>query len=413
MVFNNESGTGDQETWSNASVRFFTGNGTDFVNTAAGSLSYTLSKVANQNLFVYEHNSTARTVYIDGAQDATSASPANVSTTASIAALGRRYNNVESHASVLCQELIHYPINQSSNRKAIETDIDSYYRIYGDPDDGLLSTPYGTGAAAAYSVRRLSNNATRAMRILVDADANGPDASDNEYDIGFDANGELDIAKIEELCDKGTGNYDAYVTTWYDQSGEGNDATQATYSAMPKICNAGTVITEHAKPALQGGSGVYLTQPSAVSVSDDLTLLAVADTSNLTTTQLILGVETDTCATDTQIFTDTNGSRINGRNAICGFVHSTKSGNSSLFLGVFDYTNDQLVARYDGVAQTTVSGLTETPTTIDWNIGTSSTSGAYNLGTCQEVIIWTSAKNSENSANIESNINDYFNIEGV
>jgi hypothetical protein len=158
---------------------------------------------------------------------------------------------------------------------------------------------------------------------------------------------------------------------------------------------------------------VYLTQPSAVSVSDDLTLLAVADTSNLTTTQLILAVDTDTCLTDTQIFTDTNGSRINGRNVSCTFVHSTKSGNSSIFLGVFDYTNDQLVARYDGVAQPAVSGLTETPTTIDWNIGANTSGTSNNLGTYQEVIIWTSAKNAENSANIEANINDYFDIEGV
>jgi len=130
-VFQNNSGVGNQETFSNASVRFFTGNATPHVNTAAGNLTYTLSKIANQNLFVYEHNSTARTVYIDGTQDATSASPANVSTTSSIAAIGRRYNGNEGHASVGFQELIHYPVNQSTNRTGIETDIDTYYQIPG------------------------------------------------------------------------------------------------------------------------------------------------------------------------------------------------------------------------------------------------------------------------------------------
>ena len=129
-VFQNNSGVGNQETWSNASVRFFTGAGTNIVNTAAGNLTYTLSKIANQNLFVYEHNSTARTVYIDGTQDATSASPANVSTTSSIAAIGRRYNGNEGHASVGFQELIHYPINQSTNRTGIESDINTYFSIY-------------------------------------------------------------------------------------------------------------------------------------------------------------------------------------------------------------------------------------------------------------------------------------------
>ncbi len=129
MVFNNEGGAGNQETWSNASTRMFTGSGLYMVNSAAGNLFYTSSKVANQNLFVYEHNSTARTIYIDGSQDVTSASPANASTSSSVGALGRRYNFNEGHADVLWQELIHYPSNQSSNRSNIESNIDTYYSI--------------------------------------------------------------------------------------------------------------------------------------------------------------------------------------------------------------------------------------------------------------------------------------------
>lgn len=130
MVFKNDDTNGNQETWSNASNRMFAGAATTWVRTTAGDLTYTLSKIANQNLFVYEHNSTARTIYIDASQDATSASPSNVSTTSSIGALGRRYNVNEGHADVSWQELIHYPSDQSSNRTAIETNLNDYFSIY-------------------------------------------------------------------------------------------------------------------------------------------------------------------------------------------------------------------------------------------------------------------------------------------
>lgn len=130
LVFDNEGGVGNQETWSSAGARMFTGNGPHQVSTAAGALVFTLSQVAAQNLFVYEHNSTARTIYIDGVQEVTSASPTNVSTSSSIGGLGVRYNADEGHADILFQELIHYPTNQSSNRTGIETNINDYFTIY-------------------------------------------------------------------------------------------------------------------------------------------------------------------------------------------------------------------------------------------------------------------------------------------
>ena len=36
---------------------------------------------------------------------------------------------------------------------------------------------------------------------------------------------------------------DGFVETWYDQSGNGSDATQATAGSQPKIVNAGALVT--------------------------------------------------------------------------------------------------------------------------------------------------------------------------
>lgn len=106
---------------------------------------------------------------------------------------------------------------------------------------GLLETY--PGAAAAYSLRRLNtgfnaNDACIAVRR----------ASDNAIQaIGFDANGDLDVATLEAFC-AGT---DGFISTWADQSGNQNNATQATTSAQPQIVASGAVILDPdtAKPA--------------------------------------------------------------------------------------------------------------------------------------------------------------------
>jgi hypothetical protein len=103
-------------------------------------------------------------------------------------------------------------------------------------------------AAAAYSLRKLRGpyigDAIRVRR-----------ASDNtEQDIAF-VNNELDTATLESFCSGTNG----FVTTWYDQSGSSNDATQATAGSQPQIVSSGSVILENGKPSVQfDGSDDFL-----------------------------------------------------------------------------------------------------------------------------------------------------------
>jgi trimeric autotransporter adhesin len=94
-------------------------------------------------------------------------------------------------------------------------------------------------AAAAYSLRKL--------RTAYGGDAvNVRRSTDNlEIPIGFIGN-ELDTAALLSHCGAGNG----FVTTLYDQSGEGRHATQATAANQPQIMTAGVVNTENGKPAL-------------------------------------------------------------------------------------------------------------------------------------------------------------------
>jgi hypothetical protein len=95
-------------------------------------------------------------------------------------------------------------------------------------------------AAAAYSLRKLRKEYTgSAIKVRR--------ASDNtEQDIGF-VNNELQVADLQNFC-IGT---DGFVTTWYDQSGNGFDATQTTAANQPQIVSSGSVNTYLGKNAIK------------------------------------------------------------------------------------------------------------------------------------------------------------------
>jgi len=111
---------------------------------------------------------------------------------------------------------------------------------------GLLETY--SGAAAAYSLRKLRTgyvgNAIRVRR-----------SSDNtEQDIAFDASGNLDTTSLLAFVGNGNG----FVTTWYDQSGNGVNISQSTAANQPQIVNGGSIRLLNNKPSIYfDGSSTY------------------------------------------------------------------------------------------------------------------------------------------------------------
>jgi hypothetical protein len=88
-----------------------------------------------------------------------------------------------------------------------------------------------SGATVGYSLRKLrsaySGNCIRVRR-----------SSDNtEQNIGF-VNNILDTASLLTFVGAGNG----FVTTWYDQSGNGNNAIQTTAGSQPQIVSSGNLV---------------------------------------------------------------------------------------------------------------------------------------------------------------------------
>jgi len=122
----------------------------------------------------------------------------------------------------------------------------------------LLDT-YPT-AAAAYSLRKLRTAYTGSAIRVRRTDL-------TESDIGFNANGNLDTTAL--LAFTGTGVLDnGFVTTWYDQSGNGHNATQTTAINQPQIVSSGSVILENSKPSIEfiGANSTQLRNASLTTI---------------------------------------------------------------------------------------------------------------------------------------------------
>lgn len=102
-------------------------------------------------------------------------------------------------------------------------------------------------AAAAYSASRKLRTAYTGAAFRVRR------SSDNvEQDIGFSGNS-VDTSALTSFIGANSG----FIVTWYDQSGNGRNLTQATQANQPRIVNAGVIDTSGGYPAIAGhGAGV-------------------------------------------------------------------------------------------------------------------------------------------------------------
>jgi PKD repeat protein len=241
----------------------------------------------------------------------------------------------------------------------------------------LLNTSY---AGSCIRVRRSSDNA--------------------ESNIVF-LSGVLDVAAL--LAFVGVG--DGFVTTWYDQSGNGNNAVQATSANQPQIVRGGTIITDNGKPCMLF-DGINDSMQSLFAIGTAMTRFFVFNHRSAQNNQHIMldnGAVQDAAYL---LFSSTNTLRIFGGLSIfySGLVFNN---NQNLSYNLFDGVNGAL--NINGQTPTTgaLSGLTFNGVTIGRRGGAFQQFFA-NM-TVQELIIYPSNQ-SANRVSIETNINGYYGI---
>jgi hypothetical protein len=120
----------------------------------------------------------------------------------------------------------------------------------------LLDT-YG-GAEVAYSLRKLSSSSTYAVTVRRDND-------NATQDIGFVGEA-FDTASLTSFVGANTG----YITKWYDQSGNVNDATQSDTTLQPFIVSSGSIEVQDGIVAINFATidNAGLTLPSLSSLTE-------------------------------------------------------------------------------------------------------------------------------------------------
>ena len=255
--------------------------------------------------------------------------------------------------------------------------------IVGTQTAALLLDTYPS-AAVAYSLRKLrtdySGNAIRVRR-----------SSDNaEQDFEFVSN-DLDTASLLTFCGAGNG----FVTTWYDQSGNGLNVTQSTANLQPTIVSSGVVVTMNGKPAIN--------DYSVNTINKSLLNTTFNGSSNHYSFTVLRHN-----ATSQLLFNNNSG----------GYILASQTGtniNINSGAGTVTYRKNGVNVNYANrgqvyIALTNQSLMRLTANTSLWTqfrIGYNS--GGFNTYRLQEIIIFHSDESS-NEVGIETNINDFYSI---
>lgn len=140
---------------------------------------------------------------------------------------------------------------------------------------------------AAYSLRKLGSTYLHSM-ITHPASLQGilhsekplvrvRRSSDNALlDLGYDFNGALDTLSLLQFAGFG----DAFVATWYDQSGNDLDAFQATPASQPRIVHSGKIERKNSAPTVyfygSATENVFLNTASFQGFNDQFSIFAVS-----------------------------------------------------------------------------------------------------------------------------------------
>lgn len=287
----------------------------------------------------------------------------------------------------------------------------TYYGSFNSASGSLLLDLY-PNAVAAYSVRKLRTAyAGSAIRVRRGSD-------NTEQDIGFDGN-DLDTAALLSFVGAGNG----YVRTWYDQSGAGNDAQQATTANQFIIVNSGTLVTQ---------GGIVALDADISSSGMDLPAGMITGSTNRSSFCVVKCNTVGGLATGTIYGLRKNGVPATGEgwnvsvesggfyirvvgSARYSYPAPNTSTTHSVFSTIFAGTTVNHVNNWqNGTSMPQVSASGATINTLGDEPGTLS---AYSYGSSadrfrgvmQEIILYDTNRTSDR-AGIESNMNTYFSI---
>jgi len=304
------------------------------------------------------------------------------------------------------QEFITYDSSQLPNREEIETNINKHYNIYWDGSQaGLLD--YYPNASAAYSLRALNSNYT-GPAITVRR------SSDNDVqDIKLLYDGELDTEGLLSFVGSG----DGFVSKWYDQSGEGVNATQGSASAQPKIVSNGSLITKGGVAAIDfDGVNDDLRITTPVLNEINISHFSVSSSNSPETIGAVL-CQSHTTVETIRVLNDSRSAFTPPRNLVVTALPTTYV-NSGLSVARVN-TNQRLLSSFIDSSKNMAAYDNGATGGTDTYVGSVTASNGLTIGSqagltylngkVQEIILYDSNQ-AANRVGIETNINNFYNV---
>lgn len=255
-------------------------------------------------------------------------------------------------------------------------------------------------SAAAYSLRKLrtaySGSAIRVRR-----------ASDNtEQNIGFDSVGNLDTSALTAFCSGTNG----FITTWYDQSTNGRNATQTTAIRQPQIVASGNITTDGGKPALTFNGNYFFEIVNRPLIgATQYSFFAVANAQTPQTFEMLF-VQSNSLGNSACIeFRRNSGS--NNINILDGTASGFVSVGSINQRLLYSITRNATTTKlfFNGVFDSQNIAPISAIGNFTSNIGARVNSQFFYNGLQQEIIIFDNDQTA-NQLNIDGNIKTYYGI---
>jgi hypothetical protein len=192
-----------------------------------------------------------------------------------------------------------------------------------------------------------------------------------------------------------------FVETWYDQSGNGKDAVQASSSQQPKIVNNGSLVT----------GGLLFSDNQHIDTTDTFSFASGSSVSLFTVNKATGSENSYLVRLSAYIIWRLGGGT--RRMQVGTFANSGSiSGNEELWTPIINVNSSGGTGNFfvDGTLASSADANigTSTVTNSVLNIGGTGVSNHWN-GTINEIILYTSDQTSNRPA-IEANINNQYNI---
>lgn len=268
--------------------------------------------------------------------------------------------------------------------------------------DTLLDR-YGS-SVGAYSLRNLRKGYTgSAVRVRRSND-------NTEQDIGFTNTGRFDEKALTDFVGANSG----FIVTWYDQSGSGRNATQATTANQPRIVNSGTVDKVNGEPAIRfDGSNDFLATTTSFS-SSNITSCFVGNREATGANHFIYDNSNNSSWGGGYSFRYRTENDVRGwfqdatRSATTTTTYTATSQRLLSHLGRILSGTESNIVRVNNVEQATGTGLAfSRDAKTATRIGSSELFGGSYNGHMQELVVWA-AYDTTNISAIETEINEYY-----